>query len=73
MSTLDTIKEQIEKRQQSDSVNWVTFEELGKNSFNLMANRYLKEDTSSVDVDINELLNERIKIKNKLILIMIKV
>ena len=34
-----------------------------------MANRYLKEDTSSVDVDINELLNERIKIKNKLILI----
>ena len=34
-----------------------------------MANRYLKEDISSVDVDINELLNERIKIKNKLILI----
>ena len=68
-NNIDWIKEKIEKRQQSDSVNWVTFEELRKNSFNLMANRYLKEDTSSVDVDINELLNERIKIKNKLILI----
>ena len=52
-----------------ETANWVTFEELRKNSFNLMANRYLKEDISSVDVDINELLNERIKIKNKLILI----